>query len=58
MNISMQERIEDLKAQHQSLERMLDDECHRSQPDDYHITDLKKQKLAIKDQIENLKAQT
>ena len=55
MNISLQERINDLKVRHQNLEKMLDDETHRMQRDDAHISDLKKQKLAIKDQIENLK---
>ena len=55
MNISLQERIDNLKEQHQNLEKLLDDENHRVNPNDVHITDLKKQKLAIKDQIENLK---
>ena len=55
MNISLQERIKDLKVRHQNLEKMLDDETRRMQRDDNHISDLKKQKLAIKDQIENLK---
>ena len=55
MNISLQKRINDLKVRHQNLEKMLDDETHRVQRDDVHISDLKKQKLAIRDQIENLK---
>ena len=55
MNISLQERINDLKVRHQNLEKMLDDETHRVQRDDVHVSDLKKQKLAIRDQIENLK---
>ena len=55
LNISLQERINDLKVRHQNLEKMLDDETDRMQRDDVHISDLKKQKLAIKDQIENLK---
>ena len=55
MNNSRQERINDLKVQHQNIEKMLDDETHRMRRDDVHISDLKKQKLAIKDQIETLK---
>ena len=55
MDISRQERINNLKVRHQNLEKMLDDETHRAQRDDVHISDLKKQKLVIKDQIENLK---
>ena len=57
MNNNLHERIEDLKAQHKNLEKMLADESLRQHPDDFHITDLKKQKLAIKDEIESLKAQ-
>ena len=57
MSINLQERIEDLKAQHQNLEKMLTDESLRQHPDVFHITDLKKQKLAIKDEIASLKAQ-
>ena len=56
-NMSLQERIDDLKTQHQNLEKMLSDENHRAQPDDIQISDLKKQKLAIKDEIANLEAQ-
>ncbi len=57
MRINLQERIDDLKAKHQNLEKMLTDESLRQHPDDLHITDLKKQKLAIKDEIASLKAQ-
>ena len=57
MNMSMQERIDGLRAQHQNLEKMLDNENHRLHPDDIHIADLKKKKLAIKDQIASLQAQ-
>ena len=56
--MNMQERIDDLRAQHQSLEKILDNESHQLHPDDIHMADLKKQKLAIKDQIANLQAQT
>ena len=57
MNMNMQERIDDLRAQHQNLEKILDNENHRPHHDDIHIADLKKQKLAIKDQIASLEAQ-
>ena len=55
--MNMLERIDDLKTQHQNLEKLLDNENHRLQPDNIHIADLKKQKLAIKDQIASLEAQ-
>ena len=56
MSITVQERIEDLRAQHQDLERMLTDESSRHHSDDQQITEWKKQKLAIKDQIASLTA--
>ena len=55
--MSLQERIEDLRAQHQNLEKALDEEHHRPHPDDIQIASLKKQKLALKDQIASLEAQ-
>lgn len=55
--MSLQERIEDLKAQHENLEKVLDEEHHRPHPDDIHIASIKKQKLAIKDEIASLEAQ-
>jgi len=55
--MSLQETIEDLRSQHQHLEKALDQEHHRPHPDDYQIASLKKQKLAIKDQIADLEAQ-
>ena len=55
--MSMQERIDDLRAQHQNLEKMLDYENDRQRLDDIHISDLKKLKLAIKDEIASLETQ-
>ncbi len=55
--MSMQERIDDLRAQHQTLEKILDNENYQLHPDDIHIADLKKRKLAIKDRIASLEAQ-
>jgi hypothetical protein len=44
-------RIEELRAQHRSLENTLDQEVHRLTPNPDLVTDLKRQKLRIKDQI-------
>ena len=55
--MDMQERIEELRVKHQDLEKALDDETHRPHPDDYQIATIKKQKLAIKDEIASLEAQ-
>ena len=43
--------LEDLKAMHASLETKLEQEHNRPHPDDTVITDLKRQKLKVKDQI-------
>lgn len=52
--MSLAERIEALKAEHQALETALDEEHKRPRPDDVHIHTLKKQKLRIKDEIASL----
>lgn len=52
--MSSQDRIEELRAQHRSLDSTLDQEIHRPLPDPDLVTDLKRQKLRIKDQIAQL----
>lgn len=49
--MSLEERIDALKAKHQALEDALDEETNRPHPDEFQIALLKKQKLAIKDEI-------
>jgi hypothetical protein len=49
-----QDRIEELRAQHRSLETALNQEVNRPAPNPETITDLKRQKLRIKDQIVQL----
>jgi hypothetical protein len=46
-----QDRIEELKEKHASLERAIDEESRRPLPDQAAIHDLKRQKLRIKDEI-------
>ncbi len=55
--MSLDERIEALKAKHHALEMMIEEENNRPKPDDAAITRLKKQKLMIKDEIVNLTQQ-
>lgn len=55
--MSLQERIDALKAKHQSLERAIEEENSRPHPDDLEIVRLKKQKLQIKDEIAVLSRQ-
>ena len=52
--MSLDERIEALRAKHQALETALDEEFNRPLPDDIQIASLKKQKLRIKDEIASL----
>ncbi len=54
--MSLQERIESLRQRHQELESQLD-EATVHFTDDIEVHDLKKQKLAIKDEIADLEAQ-
>lgn len=52
--MSLQERIDALRAKHIQLERAIEEENNRPHPDDLEIVRLKKQKLQIKDEIANL----
>ena len=54
--MSLQERIEALRACHQELETALKDANARYR-DDVEVHEIKKQKLAIKDEIAQLEAQ-
>jgi hypothetical protein len=55
--MSLQERIEALKAKHHALEAAIEEENNRPHPDDLEVVRLKKQKLQIKDEIAVLSAQ-
>jgi hypothetical protein len=55
--MSLQDRIEALKAKHHALEAALEAENSRPRPDDGEIARLKKQKLQIKDEIATLSQQ-
>ena len=48
------DRIDALRRQHSTLEHRLDDETHRPHPDDALLAELKRQKLRIKDEINQL----
>lgn len=49
--MSLQDRIESLKAKHAALESAIEAETRRPCPNDPQITLLKRQKLAIKDEL-------
>lgn len=48
------DRIDSLRSRHATLDAKLEDEERRPQPDDVTLHDLKRQKLAIKDEIARL----
>ena len=52
--MSVNDRIEALREKHAPLERAIDEEVHRPFPNQDAITDLKRQKLRIKDEIVQL----
>lgn len=52
--MSLEERIEALKAKHKALEAAIEQENNRPHPDDVQISTLKKQKLRIKDELATL----
>ncbi|MGH7059601.1 MAG: YdcH family protein [Stellaceae bacterium] len=49
--MSLQDRIEALKEQHAALERAIDEENRHPLPNQDAISDLKRQKLRIKDEL-------
>jgi hypothetical protein len=49
--MTLENRVETLRARHRSLEQAIDEESHRPSPNSDLVSDLKRQKLRIKDQI-------
>ncbi len=45
------ERIDSLRAKHASLEEAIEEETQRPHPDDLRLSELKREKLRIKDEI-------
>lgn len=52
--MALTSHLESLKAKHSDLEARIADEERRPQPDEASISDLKKQKLRIKDELSQL----
>ena len=51
-----QERIEELKSEHKNLEDAIDEEYQSSTPDLDFVSELKRRKLRIKDELASLHA--
>lgn len=52
--MSLEDRVQALKDKHANLERLLEDEESRPLPDNVVLHDIKRQKLAIKDELARL----
>ncbi len=56
--MSLQDRIESLKARHAQLENAIEAEVRRPSPDTAQIVTLKRQKLRIKDELATMSPHT
>jgi hypothetical protein len=56
LRMSLQDHIETLREKHAALERAIDEENSRPLPNDDTISELKRQKLRIKDEIFQLES--
>ncbi|MFN3076897.1 MAG: YdcH family protein [Alphaproteobacteria bacterium] len=52
--MTVEARVESLRAKHAQLESAIEDASHRPLPDTAHISDLKRQKLRIKEELERM----
>lgn len=52
--MAIEARIRELDTRHQNLDRMIEDEL-RHHADPLRVTELKRQKLKLKDQLEELR---
>ena len=55
--MALQAHIRELDARHQSLERRIDEERNHPAHDELRVTELKRQKLKLKEQLEALRAE-
>jgi hypothetical protein len=52
--MAVESRIAELEKRHELLDRAIEDELHSPGSDDLQVTQLKRQKLRIKEEIERL----
>lgn len=55
--MSLANHLDELQRKHGDIEREIDSAMNHPSVDDLHIVDLKRRKLALKDEIEKLRAQ-
>jgi hypothetical protein len=56
--MAIESRIRELDLRHQTLERAIEDEASRPAGNDFRVMELKRQKLRLKEELENLKVVT
>jgi hypothetical protein len=56
--MSLQDRIESLRAKHAALDTAIEVESRRPLPNSVHIKDLKLQKLRIKEELNRMNTST
>jgi len=56
--MSLQSRLESLKARHTELETRIEEEDHRPKPDSEVMSRLKREKLHLKEEMERLRSGT
>ena len=56
--MALQEHVESLRAKHVRLERLIDEEMHRPLPDQSLVTQMKREKLRLKEELEKLKVRS
>jgi hypothetical protein len=54
MWMAIEDRVDALRAKHAKLEHEIDEEIRRPLPDTVHLTELKREKLRVKEQIERI----
>jgi hypothetical protein len=57
-SMALQSHLADLVEQHRALERTIQEEMSRPYADDLMVSELKKRKLRIKEEIERLRTDT
>jgi hypothetical protein len=57
MNMALDAHLVELSEKHRQLDRKIEEEMARPTADDLRISELKRQKLRLKDEIERLRVQ-
>lgn len=53
--MGLESHLQELADKHHKLDELIQDELHRPHPDDLMISELKKRKLRLKEEIERLR---